>query len=119
MVDDDRAAGEEQVLVQYDPSTLHGLNGGPGRRAQVHAGMRRTRLAVEYPTAPEARRWSDAFERDTERPVPERLLRHGPEQRGQTRRFPRRARLSRGLKSTKRCGTWRCSSGKATGSTDS
>src|SRR5205809_2290699 len=52
MVEDDRTAGEEEVLVQYDPSTLHGVNDGPGRRAQVHAAVRRTRLAVEYPTAP-------------------------------------------------------------------
>ena len=92
MVEDDRTAGEEEVLVQYDPSTLHGVNDGPGRRAQVHAAVRRTRLAVEYPTAPEARRWSDAFERDSERTEPEPLPGHGPEQRGQTRRLPRRAR---------------------------
>src|SRR5438445_8096459 len=37
MVEDDRTAGEEEVLVQYDPSTLHGMNDGPGRRAEVHA----------------------------------------------------------------------------------
>lgn len=40
VVEDHRAPGEEEVRIQYDASTLHGTDGSPGRRAEVHPGVR-------------------------------------------------------------------------------
>ena len=87
VVEDDEAAGEEEVAHQRHSTAVGGEDRRPPARGVVEPGVRAPRLAVDDATRSEAVSLALAADRSRERAPPEALRGEGVVERGESFRF--------------------------------